>query len=167
MMVYPKNPVNPALSYSLRIEQVVYQSAQPETTAEIATATPTTTTTINPPTFTLTKNAFCRKGPDASFEDVSAILAGETIDILNISEDGFWYFVDWKSFNAKCWVAASAGNVNGDLSGIEVLVVPLPTEEQIESGPTPPACTLSCPAGCEPDPVCSACQAIGGGSCKP
>lgn len=29
------------------------------------------------------------------------------------------------------------------------------------------SCTLSCPASCEPDPSCSACQGIGGGSCKP
>jgi len=143
---------------------------EPSSSSVASTETPTLVPSVTPvsaPSFTLTKNAFCRKGPDASFEDVSAILAGETVDILNISEDGFWYFVDWKSFNAKCWVATSAGNTSGDLGGIEVLVVPLPTEVQIESGLTLPACTLSCPAGCEPDSACSACQAIGGGSCKP
>lgn len=139
-------------------------------TEVVSTETPTLVPSVTPvsrPTFTLTKNAFCRKGPDASFEDVSAILAGETVDILNTSEDGFWYFVDWKSFNVKCWVAASAGNVNGDLSGIEVLIVPLPTEAQIEPLPTPLACNLSCPAGCEVNSDCSACQGIGGGACKP
>lgn len=29
------------------------------------------------------------------------------------------------------------------------------------------SCTLSCPASCEPDATCTACQGIGGGSCKP
>lgn len=29
------------------------------------------------------------------------------------------------------------------------------------------SCTLSCPASCEANPTCTACQGIGGGSCKP
>ncbi|MBL8076949.1 MAG: hypothetical protein JNM55_03225 [Anaerolineales bacterium] len=29
------------------------------------------------------------------------------------------------------------------------------------------SCSLSCPASCEPNPSCTVCQGIGGGSCKP
>jgi hypothetical protein len=29
------------------------------------------------------------------------------------------------------------------------------------------SCTLTCPASCEVNPTCTACQGIGGGSCKP
>src|SRR5258706_868770 len=103
-------------------------------------ATPTPTpAAASAPTFTLTKNAFCRKGPDVSFPDVDAILKGETVDILNVSEDGFWYYVYWKQKNAKCWVAASAGQANGQLQGVQVLIGPAtltPTPAPFEPSPT-------------------------------
>lgn len=93
-----------------------------------------TPTQVMPPTFILKKNAFCRTGPDVSFPDVTAIPAGDTLDILNVSEDGFWYFIYWKNFNAKCWVATGMGDVNGDITGIQVLIVPaLP----LPASPTP------------------------------
>ena len=101
-----------------------------------------------PPTFTFKKNAFCRKGPDMSFPDVTAVTAGETVDILNVSEDGFWYFIHWKKFDAKCWVAAGTGEVNGDTSGIEVLAGPDLPEPGQQPGPdvpgNPPVPTVPC-----------------------
>jgi hypothetical protein len=107
------------------------------------TVTPSPTL-AGPLTFTLTQNAFCRQGPDVSFPDVTGITAGETVDLLNVSADGFWYYVYWKQFNAKCWVGARMGNVNGDISGIGVLAGPaqpsipsrLPHEPPVEIPPT-------------------------------
>ena len=93
-------------------------------------------TPLGPPTFTFKKNAFCRKGPASAFPDVTGISAGDTVDILNVSQDGFWYFIYWKKFNAKCWVAANTGDVNGELTGIKVVIVPtLPAPKP----PAPPA----------------------------
>lgn len=97
---------------------------------------------VVPPTFTLRMNSFCRKGPDASFSDVTAFTAGETGDILNVSEDGFWYFVDWKKFDTKCWVAIRTGDASGDLTGLRILIVPTVSvpEPPTESEPAlPPA----------------------------
>ncbi len=145
---------------------VVGATAVPSLTPTLVpTFTPTfTPTPVRPPTFTFIKNAFCRTGPSVEFPDRTGMAAGEVVDILNISEDGFWYFVYWKKFDVSCWVASGAGEADGELSGVAVLAGPtLP----VPSGIAPPACLLACPAGCEPNPACSACQAISGGSCKP
>jgi len=141
------------------------------TSTTIPTETPTppptlSPTPVEPPTLTLIKNAFCRKGPNTAFTELTAIPAGDTVDILNISADGLWYFVHWKKFDAKCWVVASSGETSGDLTGVEALAGPTPPA-LTSIVPTTAACTLSCPAGCEPNPSCSACQAISGGACKP
>jgi hypothetical protein len=130
------------------------------------TATPTA---VMPPTFTLKINAFCRKGPDMTFPDVTAVTAGETVDILNVSEDGFWYFIHWKKFDAKCWVATGTGQVNGDVTGIKVLEgpslpAPKPAEPVAPKPVLPPACTSysdasSCTThGCSWDKSTNSCK---------
>jgi hypothetical protein len=140
----------------------------PEPLKTLPSVTPTSTP-IEPPTFTLNKNAFCRKGPDMTFSDVTAVTAGETVDILNVSEDGFWYFIYWKKFDAKCWVATGTGDVNGDVTGIKVLVgpplpVPKPDEPILPKPVLPPACTSyadasSCTThGCSWDKPTSTCK---------
>jgi hypothetical protein len=89
-----------------------------------ATLLPSLTPTPASPIFTLNENAFCRKGPNTSFPDITAIPKGGTVDIQGVSEDGFWYFVFWKDFNVKCWVAAPAGQTRGNMSGVRVLAGP-------------------------------------------
>jgi len=114
-------------------------SATPAPLQIIPSETPTPTL-VAPPTFTLKKNAFCRKGPDMSFPDVTAIPKGDTVDILNVSEDGFWYFVYWQKFNEKCWVGTSTGDPAGDITGLKVLAGPaLPAPEPA----LPPASSCS------------------------
>lgn len=78
------------------------------------------------PKFVFDKNAFCRKGPGIVYSDLTAIPAGDTVDILGISPDEQWYFVFWKKFNAQCWVAQNTGQVLGELVNIPVLT-PAPT----------------------------------------
>ncbi|MBI3169093.1 MAG: hypothetical protein HYZ22_11475 [Chloroflexi bacterium] len=147
---------------------VIDTTATPTT---VPTATPTSTpiftlTPVAPPTLTLTKNAFCRKGPDTDFPDVTAIPAGDTVNIEGISEDNQWYFVFWEKFDTRCWVNAETGDVSGDLSSVEALAAPT-LSPPTGIPPTVPACTLTCPAGCQPNSTCTACQAISGGACKP
>lgn len=120
---------------SLALEAVTPGTATQPTTPDILILLPSNTPTLGlsptqtltpagPPLFILTKNGFCRKGPDTSFADITAVPAGDTVKILNISEDGFWYFINWEKFNQKCWIAKSTGNPVGDLSGLKVLIVP-------------------------------------------
>jgi hypothetical protein len=108
--------------------------------SETPTLVPSVTPVV-PPTFTLIKNAFCRIGPDMSFPDMTAIPKGDTVDILNISEDGFWYFVHWKKFDNKCWVAKGTGESSGDLTGLKVLIgptLPAPNPSKPENKPGNP-----------------------------
>jgi len=95
-----------------------------ESPTPLATLTPGFTSTPAIPSFTLLENAFCRTGPDISFPDVTAIPKGDRVEIKGVSEDGFWYFVFWKQFNSRCWVAAHAGQTGGDLTGVSVMVSP-------------------------------------------
>lgn len=128
-------------SWSNYAEVNIIVTGSTATPTLVPTETPTlvptfTPTPVGPPTFTLTRNAFCRKGPDVSFADVTAITVAETVDILNVSADGFWYFVNWKKFDVRCWVTASSGTANGEITGVEVLVGPN-TAEPSAVAPTP------------------------------
>ena len=122
--------------------------APPTTTATPVATETATPTPVEPPTLTLNKNAFCRKGPDMSFPDVTAVLAGEKVNILNVSEDGFWYFIYWEKFDTKCWVVAKTGDAAGDLNSIVVLTGPtLPAPKPGAAEPPPPT---DPPAPCNP-----------------
>jgi len=77
------------------------------------------------PVFVLDKNAFCRVGPGTVYVDATAIPLGETVDVLGRNEDnGLWFYVLWKKFNAKCWVSSSTGHLIGNLSSIPLLIAP-------------------------------------------
>lgn len=116
----------PAARSTLTPQPTLTASAEPP--SPTASAQPLAPTA---PTLSMTENAFCRQGADTSFPDITAIPAGETVDIKGVSADGFWYFVFWQKFSVRCWVAASTGQVSGDVSGITVINSP-PTP-----GPSP------------------------------
>ncbi len=102
----------PALSHTLT----------PTPVPDTPTNTPTPTPSVA--SFTLLKNAFCRKGPDVSWPDVTGIVLGETVTIQGVSEDGYWYFVYLPRYKVKCWVAAPTGRTSGDLTGLPVMEGP-------------------------------------------
>jgi hypothetical protein len=128
-----------------RLEMATSEASPSPAPLEIIPSETPTPTAVTPPTLTLKKNAFCRKGPDMSFSDVTAVLAGETVDILNISEDGFWYFIHWKKFDATCWVVASTGDVSGNVTGVQVLTGPT-----LSAPDAPPSEPTISPAPCNP-----------------
>ena len=94
------------------------------------TMTPTPTAAAPTPVpgaglgFIIDKNAFCRQGPGLVYKDITAVPAGEIVDILGRSQDSLWYYVFWKKFTVKCWVGAATGHANGDVSGVAVLAAP-------------------------------------------
>ena len=98
------------------------------TLIQSASPTPLVSATVTPTpaalTFTLDKNAFCRKGPALSFADITAIPSGETVSVQGRSEDGAWLFVLWEKYNVKCWIGAATGKASGALQGVPVLVSP-------------------------------------------
>lgn len=101
-------------------------------------ASPTLVSASAAPKFVFDKNAFCRKGPGVNYSDVTAISAGETVDILGTSPDNQWFHIYWAKFNAKCWVAISTGHSIGDLLNIPILTPPAtPVPTTIPSTPIP------------------------------
>ena len=120
LTIRPKLPERPTPTFTL-IPSLTPVASTPSPTT---TLSPRFTTTPAVPVFTLIENAFCRAGPDVSFTDITAIPQGETVDIQGVSEDGFWYFVFWKQYNTRCWVAARTGQTAGNLTGAPVLTSP-------------------------------------------
>jgi hypothetical protein len=108
-----------------------YQFGASSTSTPVPSVTPVA---ASGPKFVFDKNAFCREGPSTVFSDVTAMTAGETVDILGRNDElgSLWYFVEWKKFTVKCWVAASTGHPLGDLTAIpELASPPTPTPTSV------------------------------------
>ncbi|MCL4530125.1 MAG: SH3 domain-containing protein [Chloroflexi bacterium] len=122
----PTKTTVPTLTSAPALPQIIFTTTPTSTPVSVSTTTATTAASSTPsiPTFTLHENAFCRKGPDISFPDVTAIPKGDIVEIQGVSQDGFWYFVFWRQFNVKCWVAAATGQTNGNSQGVPVLASP-------------------------------------------
>lgn len=78
------------------------------------------------PKFVFDKNAFCRKGPGLDYADITAIPAGDTVDIHGMSADSQWLYIFWAKFNQSCWVGISTGHPIGNLTNLNILT-PVPT----------------------------------------
>lgn len=108
------------------------------------TIPPTTVPSFTPtpagePVITLVKNAFCRKGPGTSFRDVTAVPAGDQVNVRGVSEDAFWLFIYWPKFNVECWIVTSAAPADFSLAGLPILVsppTPIPAASPVPATPT-------------------------------
>jgi hypothetical protein len=76
------------------------------------------------PRFKPELDVFCRQGPGTNYPALTGIPAGEELEILGISQDGFWFFTEWDQFPLNCWVAGSTGVTEGDLTGLPVIAAP-------------------------------------------
>lgn len=105
-------------------------------TVQSATATPTPTAIVLPsltpvsitPYFTVHIDSNCRSGPSTSYPRISAILNGETVQILGVTtpDRPVWWYVQAK--NTKCWVSGILGTTSGVTTLVPVIVAPpLPT----------------------------------------
>jgi hypothetical protein len=63
----------------------------------------------------LTQNAFCRKGPDPVFDDVTAFEAGTQLDLLGVNEEGTWGMFETTIHEIKvqCWIALNVVELFG------------------------------------------------------
>jgi hypothetical protein len=100
------------------------------------------------PMFTFSNNAFCRKGPSSAYEDVTAFLQGQSVQIDGRNQDEpRWWWVLVPGTSAHCWVSDSTGSAAGLLEDVKTVAAPpLPT-------PTP-VCTRDLPQ--------TQCEAAGG-----
>jgi Zn-dependent metalloprotease len=113
-----------------------------------------TTETI--PTFTLSKNAFCRKGPSTVYDDVTDFLQGQSVQIDGRNQDKpRWWWVLIPGSSEHCWVSDSAGSASGPLDGVKVVSAPplpptaTPSPVPEESQPTACATTQADPKACD------------------
>ncbi len=98
------------------------------------TLTPTPTATLTPTviscdlTLTLTKNAFCRKGPGTVYDELTAFEKGTVLTVLGRSAGELdlntWFYVREPLSGGACWVSSSVGTLSGD--GSCLLVYPAP-----------------------------------------
>ncbi len=91
---------------------------------------------IDPHIF-LVKNAFCRKGPDPVFDDVTAFEAGTELKVLGVNPEQTWGMFERMigQIAVRCWIALSSTDLVGG-AGFEIMPVPdFPAE------PAEPVCT--------------------------
>ena len=84
----------------------------------------------------LAQNAFCRKGPDPVFDDVTAYEAGTELDLLGVNPERTWGKFE-KTINEiviQCWISLSAVELT-DADNARILAVPVLPDE-----PAGPVC---------------------------
>lgn len=100
------------------------------TKTSTSTRTPSATSCI--PMFTLTTGAFVRTGPGTDYPDITAIPAGDTVEIISRNADSTWYYIFWQKFNVKGWISSITGRPTCDSSE-----APVQPPLNPPSGPSP------------------------------
>ena len=100
------------------------------TPAQVSTSTPTPAP--SGPSFTLVQNANCRAGPGTAYEALEVILNGLTVPIEGRNQGSSWFWVAEPDGSGHCWISTVAGQVHGDLSGVQIVSAPpLPQPDSI------------------------------------
>lgn len=100
------------------------------------------------PMFAFTQNAFCRRGPGSAYDDVTAFLDGQSVQIEGRNQtEPRWWWVLVPNTSAHCWVSDTTGSAEGPLEDVQTVAAPpLPAPTQ--------ACTRDLPQ--------TQCEAAGG-----
>ncbi len=96
------------------------------------------------PSGLLVQNAFCRKGPDPIFDDVTAFVAGTELDLVGLNPGRTWgkFEATVNEITFQCWISLKAIEVTGEENAPILVPPPLP-ETQL------PVCTQDLdPAAC-------------------
>ncbi len=102
---------------------------------------------VSIPTFTFSKNGFCRKGPSADYEDLTAFPQGQSVQIDGRNQDEpRWWWVLIPGTSGHCWVSDSTGAAAGSFEGVSIIAAP--------PLPLAPVCTRDLPQ--------NQCEAAGG-----
>lgn len=83
------------------------------------------------PSGVLVKNAFCRKGPDPKFDDVTAFVAGTELDLVGLNSERTWGKFEAKvnEMTFQCWISLTAVEVTGEENAPILVSPPLPEPE--------------------------------------
>ncbi|MEZ0396280.1 MAG: SH3 domain-containing protein [Anaerolineales bacterium] len=101
----------------------------------------------------------CRLGPSPDYPIEDAFYAGEQAPIEGRSADGNWWLITSPGREARCWVWAEQVDVEGDLSGVEIVEAPPLVTLEPSLTETPSATTVNCsqyqdPQSCLANPAC-------------
>lgn len=101
-------------------------SPAPPAASLTPTASPLPTLTSTPaPIANITGNTNCRTGPGSVYDLLHTYLAGDEVDLLGISPDGFfWYTSDGTGINPDCWLWGQYATPVGDTAMLPVFTPP-------------------------------------------
>jgi len=74
--------------------------------SKIPTMTPSSTPSTS--FVTIKTGSFCRTGPGKVYPDITAVSAGDTVEIVSVNADRTWYYIYWENFNVHCWISSIA-----------------------------------------------------------
>lgn len=110
-----------------------------------STITPTPTQTLTPtitpsptfefPSIVIKMQANCRYGPDTAYLYSFGLYPGDHALIQGRTNSGTWLWIKPDNLNRHCWVAASVGEVTGDVFTVVVVETNLPITNALYSAP--------------------------------
>ena len=99
-------------------------SAPTETLAPTNTSEPTLTPSPSVPIVEVSVATNCRRGDGVVFEQIGALLVGETAEILGRRADNQYFLIRNPDGGPDCWLWAEYATVSGNLNALPVLTPP-------------------------------------------
>jgi hypothetical protein len=101
------------------------------------------------PLFTAKQNSNCRAGTSTQFEILGFLLSGQSAPIEGRNDQSSWLVITAPDTGKTCWIAASLGDIEGDLSTVAITPTPIPpvvaTPLNTDSGAPPPPASDTTP----------------------
>jgi hypothetical protein len=107
----------------------------------------------DPVLFVFEMPAFCRGGPSTKYSKISTYPEDAELEISGQNIEGSWWF----SEEGGCWVSDYVGQLQGDITTLEIIIPPLPPEDQDQADDSP-----DLQGGCSEDLGQAACIEEGG-----
>jgi nitrous oxidase accessory protein NosD len=135
-------------AYELQIVSTAATGVPTARTVSSSTPTFTSVPPVSAPMFTLSQNAHIRKGPNVSYEDVTILQAGQTVQIDGRNLDAQrWWWVLIPGSDQHGWVSDSNGSASGSVDMLPVIaappLAPSPTPTETLSPPLLPSPTAT------------------------
>jgi hypothetical protein len=131
-------PQAPDLALTITAQALLLQTGTPnltpqETGTSTLTPTPELTATPTVPTVTVSQDTNCRTGPGIQYDLVSALLIGQTAEIVGKSTATNYWIIKTPGGTGTCWLWGQYATVSVDIASLpEITIPPTPT-------PAPPA----------------------------
>jgi len=147
LRAFSNGQYSPSTEIEITIENVVSDQAEPPPIKPTPTSTAVPQIKSEKVTVVGLKNGNCREGGGSQYNEVDALMKGQTAEAVAQSEDGLYVKIIGPNWKVECWVWIDLVQVEqGDLKGLPVeLYLPAPeaAEPQPEPGQPKPAPTAT------------------------